>query len=120
MMTRWVAGVVVLFGILIMMLPKTDEQSKVKIGSASMLMCTREFRQEVERQLLANRPASAEFSNHCPELVDRIEMDTEGNMVIAGRKYPVRMTLRPVMEHGGVRWSCVGEPADRITNLCKP
>lgn len=120
MMTRWVAGVVVLFGILIMMLPKTDEASKMKIGTASMLMCTRDFRHEVEGQLLRNEPVTAEFENRCPDLVEQLEMDAYGNMVISGKKYRVTMSLRPFVEQGGVRWSCAGEPSDRITNLCKP
>lgn len=120
MMTRWVAGVVVLFGILIMMLPKTDEASVAKIGAASMLMCTRDFRHEVEAQLLRNEPVTAEFDNRCPDLVGRLEMDADGTMVISGNKHPVTMSLRPFVEPEGVRWSCVGEPSELVTNLCKP
>lgn len=120
MITRWIAGVVVLFGILLMMLPKTDEQSVARIGSASMLMCSREFRAAVGRQVLGGEPVSVEFDNRCPDLIGRLEVDEEGEMVITGNKHPVTMTLRPVIEGAAVRWSCVGEPAEQVTRFCKP
>lgn len=120
MMGRWAVGVVVLFGILLTLLPKTDDASVAKIGSASMLMCTLKFREEVEAQLLRGQSLTAEFNNGCPDLIADLNMDEGGKMVITGKKHPVTMTLQPVMDGGKVRWSCRGEPVEFITRLCKP
>lgn len=120
MISRWVVGVALLFGILLFMLPKTDEESVTKLGSASMLVCTKELREQVERQVLANAPVTAEFSNKCPDLIATLELDEGGGMVITGNKHPVTLTLRPVVEAGKVRWSCRGEPEGTVTKLCKP
>ncbi len=120
MITRWVAGVVVLFGILLMMLPKTDEASRSKVASGSMLMCTLDLRQRVEAQLVRGEPVSERFRNTCPDLIASVEVDALGTMVITGNRYPLTMTLNPVREGERIRWSCRGEPAGAIAKLCKP
>ena len=121
MIIRWVVGIVLLFGVLLLMLPRTDQESLTKIGSASMLMCTSHFRDEVARQLATHEPVVAvEFKNTCPDLIASLELGERGRVVITGNKYKVKMTLTPVREGGRVRWRCRGEPADAVTKLCKP
>lgn len=120
MITRWIAGVVVLFGILLLMLPKTDEESLAKIASTSMLMCTQAFREQVAAQVIRDEPVNVEFRNTCPDLIAALELGELGDMVITGNKYPQKMSLMPVVEGGKVRWSCRGEPATTVTKLCKP
>lgn len=120
MLSRWLVGIILLFVILLMLLPSRDEQSIARIGSASMLACSRDFREEVSSQVLKKEPVSVIFSNTCPDLITSIDVDIYGNMVIQGNKHPVTMRLKPVVENGSIRWSCTGEPKDRITKLCKP
>ena len=120
MLARWLVGIVLLFVILLMMLPKTDEQSLSRIGSASMLACTKTFRQEVSVQVLDKKPVTTTFNNTCPDLIATLQVDTSGAMLITGNKYPVRMQLQPVVENAKVRWSCNGEPIEMVTKLCKP
>jgi hypothetical protein len=120
MLGRWLVGIILLFVILLMMLPSRDEQSLARIGSASMLACSRDFREKVASQVLEKTPVTVMFSNTCPDLITSIDVDMYGNMVIKGNKHPVTMRLRPVVENGRIRWSCKGEPEDRITKLCKP
>lgn len=120
MLSRWIVGIVVLFVVLLMMLPSTDEYSVSRIGSASMLACSKDFRQQVASQVLANQPVSAKFNNTCPDLIASLTIDMSGNMVITGNKHPVVMRLKPEVENGKVRWSCQGDPADRVTKLCAP
>lgn len=119
MISRWVVGVVLLFGILLMMLPDTDEKSLAKIASTSMLMCSSDFREQVASQVLRDEPVSVEFKNPCPDLIATVEVVASGDMVITGKTYPLMMRLIPVVEEGKVRWSCRGEPTDMVTNLCK-
>ncbi len=119
MISRWVAGVVILFGILLMMLPSRDQESLAKIASASMLMCTQEFREQVAQQVLREEPVEAQFTNKCPELIATLQVSESGEMVLTGNQHPLQMTLMPVVEQGHVRWSCQGEPPASITKLCK-
>ena len=120
MMIRWVVGVALLFGVLLMMLPKTDEQSLARIASASMLMCTKDFREQLAQQVVSKEAVTAEFKNQCPDLIARLEMDEQGEVVIFGNKHALKMTLTPVVEENKVRWSCRGEPAASVAKLCKP
>ncbi|MDQ1314963.1 MAG: hypothetical protein QG662_1072 [Pseudomonadota bacterium] len=119
MIIRWIVGVALLFGILMMMLPKTDEKSLAKIASQSMLMCTKDFREHVARKVVQKEAVAVEFQNKCPDLIAWVEVDASGEMVIAGKKHPLKMTLSPVVEDGRVRWSCRGEPAASVTSLCR-
>lgn len=120
MISRWVVGVVLLFGILLLTLPKRDEDSLSKIASASMLMCTLDFRERVAQQVLRGESVAVEFGNKCPDLIAALGVDERGEMVISGNKHPLKMTISPVVEGGKVRWSCRGEPAAAVTKLCKP
>jgi hypothetical protein len=120
MIIRWVIGVALLFGILLATLPKTDEASRAKIASASMLMCTKDFRGRVARQLVRGEPVDTAFTNTCPDLVASLTVGEGGEMAIAGNKYPLTMSLTPVLADGSVRWSCRGMPAESIAKLCKP
>lgn len=120
MITRWVSGVVLLFGILLLMLPKSDEGSILKIASASMLRCTLDFREQVARHVTRNEAIAVEFRNTCPDLIAALEVNEAGDMVITGNRHSMKMRLKPVVEDGQVRWSCRGEPAEAVTKLCKP
>lgn len=120
MISRWVAGVVILFGILLMMLPSRDEQSLSKIASGSMLMCSKDFREQVAQQLLREESVDVAFHNKCPDLILSLQVSDTGEMVITGNNHPLTMTLVPVVEQGQVRWSCRGEPAAAVTKLCTP
>ncbi|WP_303903489.1 hypothetical protein [Thiohalomonas denitrificans] len=115
-----IIGVVLLFGILLLSLPKRDEESLAKIASASMLMCTMELRERVARQVIREEAIDAEFRSKCPDLIAALEVNELGNMVITGRKHQLKMTLSPIVEGGKIRWSCRGEPAATVTKLCKP
>lgn len=120
MISRWIVGVVLLFGILLMMLPNTDEESLARIASASMLMCTMDFREQVARQVIRDEVIAVEFRNTCPDLIAALDVSESGELVITGNKHQMKMTLSPVVEGGKVRWSCRGEPATVVTKLCKP
>ncbi len=119
MISRWIVGVVLLFGILLMLLPDTDEKSLAKIASASMLMCSSHLREQVALQVLSDETVSVEFKNPCPDLIATVEVEESGGMVITGNTHPLMIRLIPVVEEGKVRWSCRGEPAAMVTNLCK-
>lgn len=120
MIKRVIVSLAILFGILLLTLPSTDEKSVARIASGSMLMCTKEFRGQVEQQVLRDEPVTAEFSNTCPDLIATLEVSETGEMVITGSKHPLTMTLTPAIENGKVMWSCSGEPETSITKLCKP
>lgn len=120
MISRWIAGVVLLFGILLLMLPKTDEESLAKIASTSMLMCSSELRDAVAQQVLREEEVTVTFGNRCPDLIASLEVSPAGEIAIVGNKHSLRMTLTPVVENGEVVWHCQGEPAASITKLCKP
>jgi hypothetical protein len=120
MIVRWVVGVALLFGVLLLLLPKSDKESLTKIGSASMLMCSLDFREQVAQHVIRKEIVASAFKNTCPDLIASLRVGEQGDMVITGNKYPVKMTLIPVVEGDTVRWSCRGEPADAVTKLCKP
>jgi len=120
MISRIIIGVVLLFGILLLTLPKRDEESLAKIASASMLMCTLDVRERVERQLHRDAVVTVEFRNKCPKLIAKLEVNELGEMVIVGKKHQIKMALTPGVKDGEVRWSCRGEPAEAVTKLCKP
>lgn len=120
MMGRWVVGVILLFVILLMMLPDTDEESLSRIGSASMLACTKNIRTQIKEQLLHNEAVTTEHDVSCPDLIASLKVNERGQMVITGNKHKVTMQLSPVFENGKLRWSCTGKPAGSVTNLCKP
>ncbi|HEY9148505.1 MAG TPA: hypothetical protein VIQ22_05800 [Gammaproteobacteria bacterium] len=119
MFGRWVVGVILLFVILLMMLPDTDEQSLARIASTSMLMCTKEQREQVASQVLAAEGVEVEAAIACPELIAALEISEQGKMVIRGKEHPLTIWLEPVIEGDKVRWSCRGEPAELVTKLCK-
>lgn len=120
MIIRWVVGLVLLFGILLLMLPKSDKESITKIASASMLMCTLDFREQVARQVLRKEPIAVHFNNTCPDLIAALSVGEQGDMVITGHQdHPMKMALTPVVEGNQVRWRCRGEPAAAVTKLCK-
>ena len=120
MLSRWVVGVVLLFGILLFMLPKTDEKSLSRIASTSMLACTKDVREKVATQILREEAIAVAFANHCPDLIASLEVNDQGEMVIAGNRYKLTMRLNPVVEDGKVRWSCHGAPVEAVTKLCMP
>lgn len=120
MFSRWIVGVVLLFGILLFMLPKTDEQSLAKIGSTSMLACTKDVRNQVASQILKEQAIAVKFENKCPDLIASLEVSEQGDMVITGNRHKLTMRLSPVVEASKVRWSCHGEPSELITKLCQP
>ncbi len=101
------------------MLPKTDEQSLSRIASASMLMCTVDFRDQVAQQVVREEAVTVKFRNKCPNLIDSLEVGEQGNVVITGKKHQLKMTLIPLVEDGKVRWSCRGEPAPFVAKMCK-
>ena len=119
MIKRIVVGLALLFGILLLTLPKTDEQSVTKLASGSMLMCSMDFRKQVEVQLIKEESVTAEFTNTCPDLIAALEVTETGEITITGNTHPITLTLTPVVEKGGVRWSCHGEPAESVTKLCR-
>ena len=119
MIIRWVVGVALLFGILLLMLPKTDEKSLAKIASQAMLMCTKDFREQVAQRVVRDEAVTLQFKNTCPDLIAWVAVDESGGMVIAGNRHPLKMTLSPVVEGGEVRWNCRGEPAASVTRLCR-
>ncbi len=120
MISRWVAGVVLLFGVLLLMLPKTDEETLSRIASASMLKCTQDFREQVARQAIREEVIDVKFNNKCPDLIATLEIGGQGDMVITGKSYQLKMMLSPVVDDEKVRWSCRGEPSAAVTKLCKP
>jgi len=120
MIKRVIVSLVLLFGILLLTLPRSDEQSLAKIASGSMLMCTLDLRKQVEQQLIRGEAVSVSFNNTCPDLIATLDINEQGGMVLTGSKYQLRMTLNPVVESGKVHWSCSGEPAASVTKLCKP
>ena len=120
MIGRWVVGVVLLFGILLFMLPKRDEQSLARIASTSMLMCTKDFRERVAAQVLRQETVTAQFGNTCPDLIASLDVGERGEVVITGNRHRLKMMLSPVVEGGKVRWSCRGEPAASVARLFKP
>lgn len=120
MVKRVIVSLVLLFGILLLTLPSTDDESLARIASGSMLMCTLDFRNQVAQQIIKQEPVDLEFRNTCPDLIASLEVSESGDLIITGNKHPLTMTLSPVVENGDIRWSCSGEPAASLTKLCKP
>lgn len=111
---------VLLFGTLLLMLPKTDEQSLSRIASASMLMCTKDFRERVGQQVLKNQPVETVFRNTCPDLIASLRVGEQGEIEMVAKRHQLKMVLAPVVEAGKLRWSCRGEPAESLARICKP
>lgn len=120
MIGRWVVGVAVLFVILLLMLPDTDEQSLARIASTSMLACTKDMRGRVATQLLAGEPVDTAVINPCPDLIASLELTAQGEMHISGNKHELAMRLTPERTDGEIHWGCRGTPAESVTKLCKP
>lgn len=119
MIGRWAVGVTMLFVILLLMLPDTDEQSLARIASTSMLMCTKDLREQVASEVLAAEGVEVEPTIACPELIAALEIGEQGEMMIRGKEHPLTMWLEPIIEGDKVRWSCRGEPAELVSKLCK-
>jgi hypothetical protein len=118
--SRWVLGVVILFAILLMLLPKRDDASLAALSSASMLQCTAAFRAQIAAQVLAGEVVDVVFANPCPDLIARLEVDEAGEIQMIGQRYQIRMQLWPVIEDGKLRWACEGDSEHGITRLCQP
>ena len=102
-----------------MLLPKRDEASLARIASQAMLMCSKDFREQVAQQVIRQEAVAVEFENKCPDLIASLVVDARGEMVIAGNRHALTMTLIPAVEGGKVRWNCRGEPAAAVTKLCR-
>ena len=112
-----------LFAVLLLLLPKTDDVSKKKMVSAAMLMCSKDFRKQVVEQLHSAEPGELgelPFNNSCPNLIASVDVDEAGKITLRGSQHGIRMVLTPKIASGNVRWSCQGQPAEIITPLCKP
>lgn len=120
MIYRWLVGVALLFGILLLMLPSKDEKSIAKIASASMLACTLDFREQVGLQLVKKEVISTKFENKCQNVIAAVEVGEQGNITITGKEHGLKLTLSPIIDSGKVRWSCHGLPTEAVTKLCKP
>jgi hypothetical protein len=119
MITRMIAAVVVLFAILLMLLPRSDETSLARIASASMLMCTKDFRAALAEELDSGNGVGVSFDNRCPGLIVKVDVEEDGRMTIHGKEHGLKLVLSPKPEEGEVRWSCRGDPAGKVTPLCK-
>lgn len=120
MIQRVIVSLVVLFGILMLLLPKTDDASVARIASAAMLKCTMDVRGQVARQLLKHESVTRQFENPCPDMIAALDVNTLGELVITGTKHALILTLSPVVDDEQVLWSCIGEPVAFVTPLCKP
>lgn len=120
MITRMIIGVAILFTVLLLMLPDTDETSKKKMASASMLMCTREYRAAIAEQVRREVTVDLVFKNSCPNVISGVEVDEAGVLHLHNATHSLSMILTPLVEKNKVRWSCRGKPAELITGLCKP
>lgn len=117
---RWLVGVVLLFGILLLTLPNKGEKSDAKIASTSMLACTVNYRDQVGRQLLRKEAVTVKYENKCQNVIATVEMSERGDIVITGKEHLLKLTLSPLVANDKVHWSCRGEPPDAVTKLCKP
>lgn len=118
MIVRWVVGVVLLFGILLLMLPDRDEQTLARIASASMLVCTAELREAVAEHLQQGEGAIPAFDNPCPDLLAELDVSEQGVITLRGLSHPLSMVLEPEFIGSEARWRCHGEPEEWITRLC--
>ena len=119
MIMRWVVGVALLFGILLLMLPKTDEESLSRIATASMLVCTSDLRDRVAQAMLNGEAVNEDAGNPCPDLIAGLEVSALGEIRITGNRHPITMTLSPHLDGAELGWRCMGEPAVAVTRLCK-
>ena len=119
MIYRWLIGVALLFAVLLLMLPNKGDKSVAKIASASMLACTLDFRDQVGLQLLRKEAVTVKFENKCQNVIAAVEVDGRGDIVITGKEHQLKLTLSPAVDNGKAHWSCHGEPAEAVTNLCK-
>jgi hypothetical protein len=120
MIKRMLVGTFILFAILLLMLPKTDETSKKKMASAGMLMCSNDFRKAVTERLQRGEALDLQFDNSCPKLIAALQLDDAGVITLHGAQHGVTLVLTPRSDGGAVRWSCRGQPAELVTKLCKP
>ena len=120
MIKRMIIDVAILFAVLLLMLPKTDDASKKKMASAAMLMCSNEFRKTVAEHVRNNEIIDLKFNNRCPDLISDLSVNDDGTITLVGSKQDLQLVLTPIVESTGVRWSCYGEPKESITKLCKP
>jgi len=120
MIYRWLVGVALLFAILLLMLPNKDEKSVAKIASASILACTLEYRDQVGRQLVKKEAVTVKYVNKCQNLIAAVEVGERGDIAITGKEHLLKLTLSPVVANDIVHWSCLGEPTEAVTKLCKP
>ncbi len=119
MITRWVVGISLLFVVLLLTLPRTDEKSLSGIASASMLMCTKDFRTSLSERIGDEDLSGIRFENKCPGLIAELVVDEDGGITVFGKEHDLKMVLTPKIENGRVRWSCKGEPESGVTALCK-
>lgn len=119
MLQRVIASLVMLFGILIFLLPKTDDKSSAMLASGAMLNCSTDYRQQVAQHLLRQEAVTVEFRNTCPDMIAAMEVSEQGEIVLTGSKHSLVLHLTPVIEDGKVLWSCLGEPAELVTKLCR-
>lgn len=120
MIQRVIVSLVVLFGMLMLLLPRTDDASVARIASAAMLKCTMDVREQVAQQVLKHKSVTGQFENPCPEMIAALEVSELGELVITGTKHSLVLTLSPVVEDKQVLWSCIGEPVAVVTPLCTP
>ena len=109
-----------LFIILLLMLPKSDPDAQAKMASAAMLMCAKEYRQTVATWLAAEDSELTPFANHCPATISSLQVDEAGGITLTNTTHQLTVVLTPRQQPGGLEWGCRGEPAQRITKLCKP
>ena len=117
MIYRWLIGVALMLAILLLMLPSKDEKSVAKIASASMLVCTLDFRDQVVRQLVKKETIDVKFENKCSNVIAAVEVGERGDIVITGKEHQLKLTLSPVVNNDKVHWSCRGEPVESVTKL---
>ncbi len=109
-----------LFIILLLMLPKGDPDSQKKMASASMLMCSQEYREMVATWLASEEAPLPAFDNRCPGVISSLAVDEDGVMTLHNATHGLTLMLTPQQEPGGLRWGCRGKPAQLVTKLCKP
>ncbi len=118
-MTRMVVGISLLFTILLLMLPRTNETSAARIASASILMCTKDFRTSLAGRIGTDELSAVRFNSTCPNLIKSLDVDEGGVITVHASSHGLTMVLTPKLGGGQVKWSCRGEPAHALTPLCK-
>lgn len=120
MIKRMSVATFLLFAVLLLMLPRTDDTSKKKMASAAMLMCSNAFREEIAKQLTGGDEINVTVNITCPDLLAAMRVDDDGVVNLLGARHGINMVLTPRMEQGKVRWGCRGTPPEAITKLCRP